>query len=163
MAYKFRDRFGPLQSQVALPLLQRQGSANRQMVYESVNAKSQTLLITVCLTLWYRYPIILDTFFVYFGQLVLFFFLLFFFFFLSLIIIIIIVSSTAVRGQLMVISCKTYVRCKWGWCCYDKKKNSPCPTHHFFPKTGLPRHKPLHRFSFRGDNNQEFKWSARLY
>ena len=37
------------------------------------------------------------------------------------------------------------------------QKNSPCPTHHFFPKTDLPRHKPLHCFSFRGDNNQEFK------
>ena len=36
------------------------------------------------------------------------------------------------------------------------KKKSPCPTHHFFPKTGLPRHKPLHRFSFWGDINQEF-------
>ena len=41
-----------------------------------------------------------------------------------------------------------------------KKKNSPCPTHHFFSKTGLPGHKPLLRFSFWGDNNQEFKWSA---
>ena len=71
---------------------------------------------------------------------------------------------TAVRGQLLVISCKKYVRYKWSCCCcYDekKKKHSPCPTHHLFPKTGLPRHKPLHRLSFRGDNNQEFKWSAR--
>ena len=41
-----------------------------------------------------------------------------------------------------------------------KKKTLTLSTHHFFPKTGLPRHKPLHRFSFRGDNNQEFKWSA---
>ena len=72
----------------------------------------QTLLITVCLTFRYCYPVILDTFFVYFGQLVLFFLLLFFFFFLSLIIIIIIVSSTAVRGYLLLISCKKYVRYK---------------------------------------------------
>ena len=132
---------------------------------ESVDTKSQTPLITVCLTLPYCYPIILDTFFVYFGQLVLFVLFLFLFFLLSLIIIIIIVSITSVRGQLLVISCKKYVRYKWSCCCcYEKKKkHSPCPTHHFFPKTGLPRHKPLHRFSFRGDNNREFKWSARLY
>ena len=107
MAYKFRDRDGPLQSQVTLRLLQRQGSANRQMVDESIDAKSQTLFITVCLTHRYCYPIILDTFYVYFGQLV----LLFLFFLLSLIIIIIIVSITY-RGQLLVISCKKYVRYK---------------------------------------------------
>ena len=41
-----------------------------------------------------------------------------------------------------------------------KKNHSPCPTHHFFSKTGLPGHKPLLRVSFWGDNNQEFKWSA---
>ena len=142
---------------------QRQGSANRQMVDESVDAKSQTLLTAVYLTLRYCYPIILDTFFVYFGQLVL-FFLFFLFFLLSLIIIIIIVSITFVRGPLLVICCKKYVQYKWSCCCcyqWKKKKNSPCPTHHFFPKTDLPRHKPLHRFSFWGDNNQEFKWSAR--
>ena len=140
---------------MTLRLLQRQGSANRQMVDESVDAKSQTLFITVCLTHRHCYPIILDTFFVYFGQLVLFF--LFLFFLLSLIIIIIIVSITY-RGPLI-----------GSWFGTNeavvvvmmKKKNSPCPTHHFFPKTGLPRHKPLYRFSFRGDNNQEFKWSAR--
>ena len=68
------------------------------MVDESADAKSQTLFITVCLTHRYCYPIILDTFFVYFGQLVLLF--LFLFFLLSLIIIIIIVSITY-RGPLI--------------------------------------------------------------
>ena len=78
------------------------------MVDESVDAKSQTLLTAVYLTLRYCYPIILDTFFVYFGQLVLFFL----FFLLSLIIIIIIVSITFVRGPLLVICCKKYVQYK---------------------------------------------------
>ena len=47
------------------------------MADESVDAKSQTTLNTVYLTLQYCCPIILDTFFVYFGQIVLFFFFLF--------------------------------------------------------------------------------------
>ena len=68
------------------------------MVDESADAKSQTLFITVCLTHGHCYPIILDTFFVYFGQLVLLF--LFLFFLLSLSITIIIVSITY-RGPLI--------------------------------------------------------------
>ena len=53
---------------------------------------------------------------------------MFLFFLLSLIIIIIIVSITY-RGQLLVISCKKYVRYKWSCCCcYDEKKKT-----HFVP------------------------------